>query len=69
MGGLSWAQKDSNLRHPACKAGALNQLSYAPSTSLNFFQPDFPDVNRDALNQLNYAPAVFSGCKCTGRLA
>jgi len=26
-------------------------------------------VNRDALNQLNYAPAVFSGCKCTGRLA
>ena len=26
-----WAQKDSNLRHPACKAGALNQLSYAPA--------------------------------------
>ena len=26
----SWAQKDSNLRPSACKADALNQLSYAP---------------------------------------
>ncbi len=26
-----WAQKDSNLRPSACKADALNQLSYAPS--------------------------------------
>ena len=30
-----WAQRDSNSRHPACKAGALNQLSYAP-----FFKGD-----------------------------
>jgi hypothetical protein len=26
-----WEHKDSNLGPPACKAGALNQLSYAPS--------------------------------------
>ncbi len=26
-----WAKRDSNPRHPACKAGALNQLSYSPS--------------------------------------
>jgi hypothetical protein len=26
----SWAHTDSNRGHPACKAGALNQLSYAP---------------------------------------
>ena len=25
-----WEQQDSNLWPPACKAGALNQLSYAP---------------------------------------
>jgi hypothetical protein len=30
IGGLWWAQKDSNLRPSACKADALNQLSYAP---------------------------------------
>lgn len=30
IGKASWAQKDSNLRLPACKAGTLNQLSYAP---------------------------------------
>ena len=30
---LSWEQRDSNPRPPACKAGALNQLSYAPEIS------------------------------------
>ncbi len=25
--GIGWAMTDSNRRHPACKAGALNQLS------------------------------------------
>src|SRR5437588_5506498 len=25
-----WAKRDSNPRPPACKAGALNQLSYSP---------------------------------------
>ena len=28
--GCEWAKRDSNPRHPACKAGALNQLSYSP---------------------------------------
>ncbi len=28
--GNQWAKRDSNPRHPACKAGALNQLSYSP---------------------------------------
>src|SRR5687767_14186960 len=28
--GAKWAKRDSNPRHPACKAGALNQLSYSP---------------------------------------
>ncbi len=34
-----WAQRDSNPRPPACKAGALNQLSYAPerTTKLRAF--------------------------------
>ena len=27
---VRWAKRDSNPRHPACKAGALNQLSYSP---------------------------------------
>src|SRR5579863_1724640 len=27
-----WAKRDSNPRLPACKAGALNQLSYSPVT-------------------------------------
>lgn len=25
-----WAKRDLNPRHPACKAGALDQLSYSP---------------------------------------
>ncbi len=25
-----WARRDLNSRHPACKAGALDQLSYSP---------------------------------------
>src|SRR5678815_3772898 len=29
--GMTWAKRDSNPRHPACKAGALDQLSYSPS--------------------------------------
>ena len=29
-----WAHTGSNRGPPACKAGALNQLSYAPSTFL-----------------------------------
>src|SRR5690606_32829788 len=28
---ITWAKRDSNPRHPACKAGALNQLSYSPA--------------------------------------
>ncbi len=28
-----WAKQDSNLRPPACKAGALDQLSYSPGRS------------------------------------
>ena len=31
--GNQWAKRDSNPRHPACKAGALNQLSYSPRSS------------------------------------
>ena len=30
---ITWAKRDSNPRHPACKAGALNQLSYSPVQS------------------------------------
>src|ERR687895_244544 len=30
--GYEWAKRDSNPRHPACKAGALNQLSYSPES-------------------------------------
>ena len=32
--GLSWEQPDSNQRPSACKADALNQLSYAPEAHL-----------------------------------
>ena len=31
-----WEQRDLNPRPPACKAGALNQLSYAPFFCKNF---------------------------------
>ena len=31
---LVWAQTDSNRRPSACKADALNQLSYAPESNL-----------------------------------
>ena len=31
---LWWAQTDSNRRPSACKADALNQLSYAPESNL-----------------------------------
>ncbi len=30
-----WAKRDSNPRLPACKAGALDQLSYSPAHSLS----------------------------------
>ena len=30
LSGLLWEQRDSNPRPSACKADALNQLSYAP---------------------------------------
>lgn len=29
----SWAKRESNPRPPACKAGALDQLSYSPGSS------------------------------------
>ena len=31
LSGLLWEQRDSNPRPSACKADALNQLSYAPN--------------------------------------
>ena len=35
--GYLWAKRDSNPRHPACKAGALNQLSYSPGSGAPHF--------------------------------
>ena len=32
---LLWEQRESNPRPSACKADALNQLSYAPDLSVN----------------------------------
>ena len=62
-----WAQTDSNRRPSACKADALNQLSYAPDNGLLFLKRwAQTDSNRrpsackaDALNQLSYAPFVL----------
>ncbi len=56
-----WEHTGSNRGPPACKAGALNQLSYAPFfKELNFpiqtRTATLPIINRDALNQLSYAP-------------
>ncbi len=56
IGKASWAQKDSNLRLPACKAGTLNQLSYAPgNVELLLFAFEL---------NLSFCPVAFSGCKC-----
>ena len=65
-----WAQTDSNRRPSACKADALNQLSYAPESNCRYFIPWWAqtDSNRrpsackaDALNQLSYAPGITFG--------
>ncbi len=67
---IVWAQTDSNRRPSACKADALNQLSYAPESNLRVFIPWWAqtDSNRrpsackaDALNQLSYAPGITFG--------
>ena len=34
---LWWEQRESNPRPSACKADALNQLSYAPETGLQIY--------------------------------
>ena len=34
-----WAQTDSNRRPSACKADALNQLSYAPGITFGLCLP------------------------------
>ena len=39
---MEWDHKDSNLGPPACKAGALNQLSYDPI--LSFILPQFCQI-------------------------
>ena len=44
-----WAQKDSNLRPSACKADALNQLSYAP-----FFEKRGKDKCTICIMQLSF---------------
>jgi hypothetical protein len=33
-----WEQRDSNPRPSACKADALNQLSYAPKSGCKYTQ-------------------------------
>src|SRR5215467_3167092 len=40
----TWAKRDSNPRLPACKAGALNQLSYSPGRLIGL--PYFPTHRR-----------------------
>ena len=35
--GFWWEQRESNPRPSACKADALNQLSYAPETGLQIY--------------------------------
>ena len=35
---LVWEQRESNPRPSACKADALNQLSYAPETGLQIYE-------------------------------
>ena len=34
---ILWEQRESNPRPSACKADALNQLSYAPETGLQIY--------------------------------
>ena len=35
---FQWEQRESNPRPSACKADALNQLSYAPETGLQIYE-------------------------------
>ncbi len=49
-----WEQRESNPRPSACKADALNQLSYAPVAVRTGLEPATPGVTGRYSNQLNY---------------
>ena len=49
-----WEQRESNPRPSACKADALNQLSYAPLAVRTGLEPATPGVTGRYSNQLNY---------------
>ncbi len=66
-----WEYTGSNRGPSACKADALNQLSYTPKYFSNyesFWSADPPAALafikaawRDALNQLSYTPVLKKG--------
>ena len=65
-----WAQTDSNRRPPACKAGALNQLSYAPlnplADGLRISPKDFPRPLRKSSAKDFRNPYCALGLQRTG---
>ncbi len=63
---IKWEHTGSNRGPSACKADALNQLSYAPKYFIS--RRPLPIVNRDALNQLSYAPFLFWDGKDKGKM-
>ena len=68
-----WEQRESNPRPSACKADALNQLSYTPDER-NYVLWEQRESNprpsackADALNQLSYTPKNFKRTCPTAR--
>ena len=57
-----WEYTGSNRGPSACKADALNQLSYTPNIFKSYSSNRGPwRVSRHALNQLSYTPFLKSG--------
>ena len=55
---FQWEQRESNPRPSACKADALNQLSYAPFSGADGTRTRDPGVTGRYSNQLNYRTIV-----------
>ena len=68
---IVWEYTGSNRGPSACKADALNQLSYTPNFFVSMYSSNRGPsrhacflrkrVRRDALNQLSYTPFLKSG--------
>ena len=56
---VEWEQRESNPRPSACKADALNQLSYAPEKELSFLSKGIANI-RSFSDSANF---IFKSCR------